>query len=138
MKLSPILTAAALTLWVSAAQAQDANLSNSELYDEVRETTVAPLFDALKTGDLAGIKTHLHADYYEQYRVLFEQNTEYGQFLRDYYADSEYELVGVRREKGVNIAEVKVYWPGGREVAMDLQVDGDGAQRKIMRNASGG
>ena len=138
MKLSPILTVVALTLWVSAGQAQDANLSNSELYDEVRETTVAPLFNALKAGDLAGIKAHLHADYYEQYRVLFEQNTEYGQFLRDYYADSEYELIGVRREKGVNIAEVKVYWPGGREVAMNLQVDGDGAQRKVMRNASGG
>ncbi len=138
MKLSSFITAAALTLWVSAGQAQDTNLSNSELYNEVRETTVAPLFSALKAGDLAGIKAHLHADYYEQYRVLFEQNTEYGQFLRDYYADSEYELVGVRREKGVNIAEVKVYWPSGREVAMDLQVDGDGAQRKVMRNASGG
>ncbi len=138
MKLSSLLTAAALTLWVSAGQAQDANLSNSELYDEVRETTVAPLFNALKDGDLVGIKAHLHADYYEQYRVLFEQNTEYGQFLRDYYADSEYELVGVRQEQSISIAEVKVYWPNGREVAMDLQVSGNGAQRKVMRGASGG
>lgn len=137
-KLSPFLFAAALAMCASAAQAQEAGISNSELYDEMRETTIAPLFDALKAGDLAGIKRHLHGDYYEQYRVLFEQNTEYGQFLRDYYAGSSYELVGVRREKGVSIAAVKVYWPDGREVAMDLQVDGEGAQRKVMRDASGG
>ncbi len=138
MKISSLLFAAALTLVVSVGHAQDANLSNSELYDEVRETTVAPLFDALKAGDLAGIKAHLHTEFYEQYRVLFEQNTEYGQFLRDYYAGSEYELVNVRQDKGINIAEVKVYWPDGREVAMDLQVAGEGAQRKVMRDASGG
>ncbi len=35
-----------------------------QLYDEMRETTIAPLFDALKAGDLAGIKRHLHGDYY--------------------------------------------------------------------------
>lgn len=137
MKFLACFLAAALTLVVSASHAQDANLSNSELYDDVRETTVAPLFDALRAGDLAGIKAHLHADYYQQYRVLFEQNTEYGQFLRDYYAGSEYQLVDVRQEKGINIAEVKVYWPDGREVAMDLQVAGEGAQRKVMRDASG-
>lgn len=136
-QVSPFLLTAVLAVFVSAALSQE-NLSDSELYDEMRETTIAPLFDALKAGDLAGIKRHLHGDYYEQYRVLFEQNTEYGQFLRDYYAGSEYELVGVRRASGINIAEVRVYWPDGRSVVMDLQVDSDGAQRKIIREASSG
>lgn len=130
MKLLPLFFAAAVTMCAGVAQAQDAGPTDAQLYGDLRETTIAPLFDALKAGDLTGIKRHLRADLYEQYRVLFEQNTEYGQYLRDYYAGSTYELVDVRREDAV-VAEVAVYWPGGRTVKIDLQVDGDGAQRKV-------
>lgn len=140
MKLVPIFFAAAVAMCAGAVQAQDAEATDSQLYDDLRETTIAPLFDALKAGDLAGIKRHLHGDYYEQYRVLFEQNTEYGQFLRDYYAGSTYVLLGVRKGKGkeASVAEVEVYWPDGRTVKIDLQVDGDGQQRKVKMDENGG
>ncbi len=138
MKLLPFFFAAVVAVCAGAVQAQDAEASDAQLYDDLRETTIAPLFDSLKAGDLTGIKRHLRSDLYEQYRVLFEQNTEYGQYLRDYYAGSSYELVDVRRKKGALVAEVAVVWPGGRTVKIDLQVDDDGEQRTVTMDESGG
>src|SRR4030042_176446 len=82
----------ALCLTGNYAGAADLRIENPQLYAELRNTTFAPLFEALRTGDVVAIKRYLSGSTYEQHRVLLEQNKEYGHFLRNHYAGTTFEL----------------------------------------------
>ena len=91
-------------------------------YEELRDQTLTPLFEALRAGDVTGIGKYLSARMAEEYKVLFEQNAQYGQFLRDYYAGSSYELLDVRGDEGAFNAVVLIYWSDGRTVETELEL----------------
>ncbi len=104
------------------AESADRVVNDPGLVNELNEQTFLPLFDALREGDLAALKRYLRPDVYAEYKTLFEQNTEYGQFLRDYYAGTTFELARVLDSGNEYVGEVTVYWPDGRSSTMELGV----------------
>jgi hypothetical protein len=110
------------------SQAGDLRLENPLLYENFRDSVFAPLFAAMQAGDLATIKKYLPADAYEPYRVLFERNKEYGQFLRNYYAGATFELGPVVTAGNDYVADVYISWPSGRTSTVKLRVAGNAGQ----------
>ena len=106
----------------SPATAADLRLENPQRYAELRDATFNPLFQALLAGDVATIRHYLTGDTYKQYRVLMEQNQQYGQFLRSYYAGSNFELGEVTPVGDDYVARVFIHWPTGNTSVVDLQV----------------
>jgi hypothetical protein len=104
------------------AGAADLRIENPHLYTTLRDTTFAPLFEAMRTGDVAAIRQYLSGSTYEKYRVLLEQNKEYGRFLRNYYAGATFELNQVLPSDNGYVADVFIYWPAGRTSLIQLQV----------------
>src|SRR5512147_1757621 len=49
------------------------------------QSTFAIVFQALQSGDVQTLKSHMAGHMYEQYKVLLEQNSEYPAFLRNFY-----------------------------------------------------
>jgi len=122
MKKTILMLHVALCLAGSLANAADLRIENPQLYAELRDMTFAPLFEALHAGDVAMIKRYLRGETSEQYRVLFEQNKEYGHFLRDYYAGARFELSQVVPAGNDYIADVLINWPAGNTSVIKLQV----------------
>ena len=122
MKIYFRLLSLALCLTAYHASAADLRIENPLLYAELRDTTFAPLLEALHTGDVAVIRRYLSGNTYERYRVLLEQNTEYGNFLRNYYAGATFELGQVLPSSNGYHADVLIYWPAGHTSLITLQV----------------
>jgi hypothetical protein len=112
----------ALCLASNSAGAADLRIENPLLYAELRDTTFAPLFEALRMGDAAAITRYLSVSSFEKHRVLLEQNKEYGHFLRNYYDGATFELSQVLPSGNDYIADVLIYWPAGRTSFIQLQV----------------
>ena len=113
-----------LCLAAHATHAADLRIENPQMYSELRDTTFTPLFAALRAGDVRTIQRYLRGETYDQYRTLLERNTEYGQFLRNYYAGAQFELGEVVPAGNDYIANVSVYWPNGTTSLVRLQVGG--------------
>jgi len=139
MRLLPLI----LCLIGDPANAADLMIENPQLYAELRDTTFTPLFQALRAGDVARIKNYISGDTIEQYRVLLEQNKEYGQFLRNYYAGASFELSQVTLVGNDYVANVLIYWPAGNTSVIKLQVHSmplstQGLSMQLLRQAGGG
>ena len=87
---------------------------------ELRDNAFQPWFDGLRNGDLNSLRPLMDEDVYVQYQTLFEQNTQYGQFLRDYYAGASFQLVRVLDTDDGYLGETLVSWPDGSSVTMSL------------------
>jgi hypothetical protein len=113
----------ALLAGAGLAKAGDLRFENPALYANLRDSTFAPLFAAMKAGDLATIKQYLPGAAYGQYRALFEKNRNYGQFLRNYYAGATFDLGPIVTANNNDfVAEVRISWPSGRMATVKLHV----------------
>jgi hypothetical protein len=115
-------------LLIGNVEAKDATVVDRAVYEDLSQTTFTPLFDALRGGDLASLKRFLEPDVYEQYRVLFEQNGQYDQFLRDYYANADFQLGDVATVDGGYLAQVTIYWPDGHSAITQWHVTENSTQ----------
>ena len=105
------------------AQAASLKSCDPGAFERLREETLVPLFEALRAGDLSEIQRHMSPNRAAEYAVLFEQNAGYGQFLRDYYADSSFEIIDVQGKGRDFTALVMIYWSDGRTAEVELQFD---------------
>jgi len=123
--LRTLMVALAMALTAGAGAAESLRHCDMGAYERVRDQSIYPLFDALRAGDIDAIRAHLSDGMAAEYQRLFTRNPEYGQFLRDYYADSSFELIDVvdRGEAG-HTAVVRIYWADGRSVDADLDLGG--------------
>jgi hypothetical protein len=130
MKIASIVfvVSACLFIGIGDADARDGAAVDQAIYDDLSQTTFTPLFDALRGGDLASLKRFLEPDVYEQYRVLFEQNGQYDQFLRDYYANTDFELGDVAPVDGGYLAQVTIHWPDGHSAITQWHVTENSAK----------
>ena len=98
---------------------------------EVRATLRAYI-QAMRRGELARLRPHLAGALYErEYRVLFEENAEYGRFLRRFYrgARSRLESVTVAPDGTTATAVITIKLRGGGTVptTVDLAKEPGGA-----------
>ncbi len=74
------------------------------LYEDIRENTVKPLFEALRNGEIPAIRKHLSDRTKHEYDALFNQNENYGQFLREFRARRRLQSFHRRRSRLVAFA----------------------------------
>jgi hypothetical protein len=65
---------------------------NDALYSEIVTETMVPYFEALKNGDVSTLQHLISGRMLERNKVLLEQNTEYPEFLRNYYRNVTFEV----------------------------------------------
>jgi hypothetical protein len=65
-------------------------------------------FSVLKSGDVSAIESAIGGDLLEEMKVLLRKNKEYGQFLRNYYQEAEFQLAKIVPVSGGIIADVNV------------------------------
>jgi hypothetical protein len=65
---------------------------NDALYSEIVNETMVPYFEALKNGDVSTLQRLISGRMFERNKVLLEQNTEYPEFLRNYYRNVTFEV----------------------------------------------
>ena len=95
--------------------------------ETIRDQIVVPLFDALRAGRIADIRRYLSPTMAQEYERLFSQNPTYGDFLRDHYEGSAFEVLDVSKDGDHYDATVLVYWADGRSMEVPLQLGGSAA-----------
>ena len=93
MKISLAFILATMMLFANPGQAKEVALSEPTVL-AIQEQVLLPFFEALKTGDIIVIKEHMSRDLYAKNRVLLDENREYPSFLRDYYKDITFRILG--------------------------------------------
>jgi ABC-type transporter MlaC component len=89
------------------------------------DNTFTDLFNALKDGDVNRIESYLSAEEYADYKVLFEQNTDYPEFLRSYYQGATVRIVRVDSVLSSDdevIGEFKIDLPGGEAMTTRMRM----------------
>lgn len=101
-----------IIIFCSFSHAQELSVSN-DLYADVINETVLPFFEALKNGDVNLIKQVVAGDMYEKKKVLLEQNTEYPDFLRNYYEGVAFYVDAVDTKGDYVIVYISMEYPNG-------------------------
>lgn len=115
------IAAIALCCLLNASTQAEERLA-PEVLEELTTGTFVPLVEALRAGDVSSLKMLLHPRVYGEYRVLFEQNREYGQFLRDFYNDADFQVRDVVEIDGGYVGMLTISWPNGTSSTMALRV----------------
>lgn len=95
--------------------------------ETIRDEIIVPLFDALRAGRIQDIRRYLSPEMAHEYERLFSQNPTYGDFLRDHYEGSAFEVLDVSKDGDHYDATVLVYWTDGRSMEVPLQLGGSAA-----------
>lgn len=92
--------------------------------------TVIQYFEASKNGDSETIKKLIGGSFYNQRKVLLEENKDYPDFLRNYYRGAEFQLGDTIMKKGgtVGVVNIRIQFPNGNV---------DQAKLLLMKDASG-
>ena len=99
-------------------------------------TTFRSLFAALKNGDVQTIKFYLSDQEYGRNRVLFEQNSEYPAFLRNFYRGATVrvgEIHSVLNASDEVVTEFIVEFPGGETINTGTRLTRIGPGRWIIK-----
>jgi hypothetical protein len=81
--------------------------------------TVVSYMEALRAGDTIGAKSHLEGRLYEKKEVLLDQNEEYPDFLRNFYAGAEFYISDELTDLG----------PRGQGIAVEIRFpDGNSSE----------
>ena len=101
----------------------------------------ASLFDALRDGDVQTIKRYLSPVEYARYKVLFEQNTDYPRFLRNFYQGARVrvgQIDSVRSAKNEVIGELVIDFPNGETTITRMRLNRDkGGEWKVKKILAG-
>ena len=101
-----------ITISCSLLYAEKLPMSD-DLYDDLLNELVLPFFRALKAGDVDSIKRYISADMYESKQTLLEQNTEYPEFLRNYYQGVEFYVENIAEKGAYIIVYITIEYPNG-------------------------
>jgi hypothetical protein len=86
---------------------------------------VAAYFQAMKNGDIVAMKSYIGGKLYNKRKILLEQNVNYPDFLRKYYADGDIQ-VGEAQD---GVVKVLVQFPDGSihtyQLVVEQAPDGD-------------
>ena len=74
---------------------------------------VAQFFEASKNGDTARMKQLIAGTFYNQRKVLLEENTTYPDFLRKYYEGARLQITSMREDRGGWVVEVRITFADG-------------------------
>jgi hypothetical protein len=94
-------------------------MSPSHAEDPVA-STVQSYFAALKAGDVSALQQLVGGQYYQQIKVLLEQNTEYPAFLQNRYAQTQFFIDSV------------VTQPNGAAIKARYEFGPQDTQRKLL------
>jgi hypothetical protein len=77
--------------------------------------TVIQFFEASKNGDTETIKQLIAGSFYNQRKVLLEENKDYPNFLRKYYQGTELQIGNIIMEENgtVGVVDIKIQFPDG-------------------------
>lgn len=81
--------------------------SGDDEEQEIRNS-LQQYFSVLKSGDVNAIESAIGGDLLEEMKVLLRNNKEYGQFLRNYYQEAEFQLAKIVPVSGGVVADVSV------------------------------
>ena len=91
--------------------------------------TITAYFEALKSGDVEGIKQNIAGDFYEKNKVLLENNPDYPAFLRNFYRDADLEIGKSAKSGNTVLIEMRTHFPDGNTGVNKLRLkehsDGD-------------
>lgn len=90
--------------------------------------TLVPFLRALKGGNLGAMKSLLSAELAAHYRVLFEENREYAQYLRTFYRDTTFNIGTLTIGDQEALADIHLVWNDGRTGTVQIG---------LSRNANG-
>jgi hypothetical protein len=78
--------------------------------------TVVYYFDALKTGNIEGIKNSVAGEFYEDQRILLEENAQYSAFLRKNFANASFRLGNIHQPSADRaVVNITIYFADGSE-----------------------
>src|SRR6266540_4234455 len=90
------LTIVLMLTYGEPSLAQETIVTDVQVKKQVIDT-VSPLLQALKDGDVQTIRQYMSDDLYSNYKVLFEQNKEYPEFLRNFYKGASFQTGKITR-----------------------------------------
>jgi hypothetical protein len=99
-------------------------------------TTFTSLFAALRDGDVQTIKLYLSDQEYRRHKVLFEQNSEYPAFLRNFYRGATVRIGDIHSVHNASddvVAEFIVEFPGGETINTGMRLTRDAGGRWIVK-----
>lgn len=91
----------------------------------VVDSTVIPFFTALQSGDINVIKSFIGGDMYQKMITAFEQDKEYGEFLKQRYDGAIFYPTVIKQWEGKMIVRVEVEFQGKEHSTFDLLVKKD-------------
>jgi uncharacterized membrane protein YvbJ len=74
---------------------------------------VVQFFEASKNGDTARMKQLMTGSFYQQRKVLLEENTTYPDFLRKHYDGAHLQITNMREEPRGWVVEVRIKYADG-------------------------
>lgn len=97
--------------------------------------TVIQFYEASKNGDTETIKQLIGGSFYNERRVLLEENSDYPNFLRDYYRGTELKIGDVVMEGDGTVAvidmEIQFLDGGVRATKLLLKKDSGGVWKIV-------
>ena len=111
------------TPWQAIAQ----GLSVTDPYEfHLRsQQTYEPVMRAIQSGDLNLLREQMAPVLYAQYRTLFEENSTYAAYLRNYYQNSVFQITEIEPVNDGEVAQVIITWPSGETVSINLKTNND-------------
>lgn len=93
--------------------------------DGVLDLTVEPFFTALQAGDLEGLKASVGGILYQDITAAFEQNKDYGTFLRQRYDKATFNPTVLQQDEFKMVVSVEVDFNGQGTSVFELLVQKD-------------
>ena len=73
------------------------------------QEVVTAYFEAMKTGDIETMKSHMAGKLYQNRKVLLEKNKKYPEFLIGFYEGAELEVIEIQD----GIVRIQIHFPNG-------------------------
>jgi hypothetical protein len=77
------------------------------------DESVVQFFEASKNGDTARMKQLIAGSFYNQRKVLLEENTTYPDFLRKHYDGARLQINSMREDRRGWVVEVRIKFADG-------------------------
>ena len=94
--------------------------------------TVVRVFAAMQRGDVQTLQQYLSPELYEQYRILFEQNTEYPAFLSKYYQGAKLRIMKIAKVGDRTQVQAAIDFPTGTTRESKILLKRNNAQLQIL------
>lgn len=93
------------------------------IYATEPQAVVIAYFEAMKTGDIETMKSHMAGKLYQKRKVLLEKNKKYPEFLIGFYEGAELAVIEFRD----GIVRIQIHFPNGSIKYHNLVLKADSA-----------